>query len=77
MWSVPTFHFEKLATMKKKKMNNWHFYNFPRITVAVYFTYFKSIIGASAVIEPLLGNSMATLFVINRPHQCVCVPRNT
>ena len=29
---------------KKKKMNNRRFYNFPRITVAVYFTYFESII---------------------------------
>ena len=25
-------------------MNNWRFYNFPRIAVAVYFTYFESII---------------------------------
>ena len=29
---------------KKKMMNNRHFYNFPRITVAVYFTEFESII---------------------------------
>ena len=29
---------------RKKIMNNRHFYNFLRITVAVYFTYFESVI---------------------------------
>ena len=34
----------KMKEESKRMMNNLHFYNFSRITVAVYFTYFESII---------------------------------
>ena len=34
----------ELKKKKKKMMNNPGFYKFPRFTVAVYFTYFESII---------------------------------
>ena len=34
--------------------NNWRFYNFPRITVAVYFTEFESIVVIEALTEHIV-----------------------